>query len=81
MVSVVVVIAAVVLIEFRAIRTGDERVHHAPGYGFVLGGLIVIAIGVAGAAAESSVVALVALAAGLLSVVLGTTRHREAAAH
>ena len=46
-VSIGVLLAAIVLIEYRAIRAGDERRHHAPGYAFALGGLIVNGIGIA----------------------------------
>jgi len=80
-VSIAVLLAAVVLIEVRAVRTGDERWHHAPGYAFVMGGLIVIGVGIAAAVSEQAVIALLALSAGLLSVVLGSTRHREVTAH
>ena len=44
--SIGVLIAAIVLIEVRAVRAGDERQHHAPGYAFVMGGLILIGIGI-----------------------------------
>ena len=81
MVSIAVLLAAVVLIEFRAVRAGDERWHHAPGYALVMGGLIVIGVGIAAAVSEQVVIALLASSAGLLSVVLGATRHREAIAH
>ena len=81
LVSVAVLLAAIVLIEVRAVRMGDERRHHAPGYALVLGGLIVIGIGIAGAVSEHPAIALLASLAGLLFVVLGATRHREAIAH
>ncbi len=81
MVSVAILLAAIVLIEFRAVRAGDERLHHAPGYALVMGGLVVIGVGVAAAVTEHVVIALAASCAGLLSVALGATRHREAAAH
>ena len=80
-VTVAILLAAVVLNELRAIREGDEREHHAPGYALVLGGLIVIATGIAAAMSEHVVVALVASSAGLVVVLLGATRHREATAH
>ena len=80
-VSIAVLLATVVLIEVRAVRAGDERWHHAPGYALVMGGLIVIGVGIAAAVSEQAVIALLASSAGLLSVVLGTTRQREAAAH
>jgi small-conductance mechanosensitive channel len=81
MLSIVVLLAAIVLVEVRAIRIGDEREHHAPGYAFVMGGLIVIGFGIAAAVSEHVAIALLASSAGLLSVVLGATRHREATAH
>lgn len=81
MVSVAILVAAVVLIEIRAVRAGDERQHHAPGYALVMGGLIVIGVGIAAAASEQAVIALLASSIGLLFVVLGATRHTEAAAH
>ena len=81
MVSIAILLAAVVLIEARAVRTGDERQHHAPGYALVMGGLIVIAVGIAAAVSEQVVIALLASSGGLLAVVLGATRHTEAAAH
>jgi hypothetical protein len=79
--TTVILLTAVVLVEVRAIRTGDERQHHAPGYALVLGGLIAIGIGIAAAVSEQAFIALFASSAGLLSVVLGATRHREATAH
>jgi hypothetical protein len=81
MASIVVLIAAIVLIEIRAIRAGDERRHHAPGYALVMGGLIVIGIGIAAAASEQVAIALLASLAGLGVVALGATRHTEATAH
>jgi hypothetical protein len=80
-VSVAVLLAAVVLVEVRAVRTGDERWHHAPGYALVMGGLIAIGVGIAAAMSEQSTIALLASSAGLVSVVLGATRQKEAAAH
>ena len=81
MVSIAILLVAIVLIELRAIRMGDERLHHAPGYALVMGGLIVIGLGIAAAMSEHVAMALLASSAGLLSVVLGATRHREATAH
>ena len=80
-VSIVILLAAIVLIEVRAVRVGDEREHHAPGYAFVMGGLVVIGLGIAAAMSEQEAIALLASSAGLLSVVLGATRNREAIAH
>jgi hypothetical protein len=81
MASVVVLIAAIVLIEVRAVRAGDERRRHAPGYALVMGGLIVIGVGIAAAVSEQVVIALFASSAGLVAVALGATRHKEATAH
>lgn len=81
MVSIAVLLLAIVLIELRAIREGDEREHHAPGYAPVLGGLVLIGIGIAAAVSDLVVVALLASTVGLISVVLGATRHTEVAAH
>jgi hypothetical protein len=80
MVSIAVLVLAIVLIELRAIREGDEREHHAPGYALVLGGLVLIGVGVAAAASNLVVVALLASTLGLISVALGATRHTEATA-
>ena len=81
MVSIAILLVAIVLIELRAIRMGDERKHHAPGYALVMGGLVAIGLGIAAAMSEQEAIALLASSAGLLSVVLGATRHREAIAH
>jgi hypothetical protein len=81
MVSLAVLLAAIVLIEYRAIRAGDERRHHAPGYTLVLGGLIMIGVGIAAAASEQAAPALLASMVGLGAVVIGASRGREAAAH
>ena len=81
MVSIAVLLAAVVLIEYRAIRAGDERRQHAPGYALVLGGLVVIGIGIAAAVSEQVTLALLASLAGVGAVAMGATRHKEAAAH
>jgi hypothetical protein len=80
-VTVALLVAAIVLIEVRAVRTGDERQHHAPGYALVMGGLVVIGVGIAAAMSEHTVIALLASAAGLLLVAFGSTRHKEAIAH
>jgi hypothetical protein len=81
LVSIAALLVAVVLIELRAVRMGDERLHHAPGYALVMGGLIVIGMGIAAAVSEQALPALLASSAGLVFVVLGATRHKEAAAH
>lgn len=71
-----VLVAAIVLIELRAVRAGDERRHHAPGYALVMGGLIVIGIGIAAAVSGQVAIALLTSSAGLGAVVLGATRRR-----
>ncbi len=81
MVSVVVLLIATALIELRAVRIGDERRHHAPGYALVMGGIIVIGVGIAAAVAERAPIALLASCAGLLAVALGATRPRGLHAH
>jgi hypothetical protein len=80
-VSIAMLLLAVLLIELRAVREGDERKHHAPGYALVLGGLIAIGVGIAAAMTEQTAIALGASALGLICVVLGANRHTEAAAH
>jgi hypothetical protein len=74
--SVVILLAAVVLIEFRAIREGDERRRHAPGYALVMGGLVMIAIGIAAALTDEGPIAVLVSLAGLLAVALATTQHK-----
>jgi hypothetical protein len=81
MVSIVVLLAAILLIEYRAIRAGDERRHHAPGYTLVMGGLVMIGIGIAAASSEQAAVALLASCVGLGAVVFGAARGTEATAH
>jgi len=73
MVLIAILLLAVLLIEFRAIREGDEREHHAPGYALVMGGVVMIGIGIAGAMSDQAAMALLASAAGLILVVLGAT--------
>lgn len=81
MVSLAVLLAAIVLIEYRAIRAGDERRHHAPGYALVMGGLVMIGIGIAAAVSEQAALALLTSCAGLGAVVIGAARGTEATAH
>jgi hypothetical protein len=80
-VAVISLVVAVVFVEYRAIRTGDERGHPAPGHDLVMIGLIAIGVGIAAAATEHTLVALAALAAGLAAVIVGALRHAEATAH
>ena len=75
LVTMAILLAAVVLIEIRAIREGDERRRHAPGYALTLVGLVAIAIGIAEAISDQGPVALVLASAGLVTVALGATRH------
>jgi hypothetical protein len=79
-VSMAILAAAVVLIEIRAVREGDERRRHAPGYALVMGGLIIIGLGIAAALTEAGASALLVSMAGLAVVALGATRHREVVA-
>jgi Ca2+/Na+ antiporter len=79
MVSIAILVAAVVLIEVRAVREGDELRRHAPGYALVMGGLIMVSVGMAAALTEEGVAALLVSLAGLVAVVLGATRHKQVA--
>jgi hypothetical protein len=79
--SMAILAAAVVLIEIRAVRAGDERRYHAPGYALVMGGLIVLALGIATALTDEGALAIIVSVAGLVVVAFGATRHREAVAH
>jgi len=81
MVSIAILLSAIVIIELRAVREGDERQHHAPGYALVMGGLIMIGIGIAAAMSNDSAFAILASLAGLISVAIGATRHKEVIAH
>ena len=74
--SVVILLAAVVLIEFRAIREGDERRRHAPGYALVMGGLVMIGIGIAAALTDEGPIAVLVSLVGLMAVALATTQHK-----
>jgi hypothetical protein len=76
-VSLTLLAVAVVLVEFRAIRQGDERRHAAPGFVLVTCGVFMLAIGIAAAIADDSGIALLASLAGLGAVALGAARHRE----
>ena len=80
-VSMVALMLAIVLIELRAVRAGDEREHHAPGYAMVLGGLVLIGFGIAAAISDHGALTLLFSVVGLVSVALGATRHKEMAAH
>jgi hypothetical protein len=75
LVTMAILLAAIVLIEVRAIREGDERRRHAPGYALTLIGLVAIAIGIAEAISNHGPTALVLAGAGLVTVALGATRH------
>lgn len=81
MVTVALLLAAVVLIEIRAIREGDERRRHAPGYMLTLVGLVAISVGIAAAMSDQGMVALLLAGGGLVMVALGATRHDVVAVH
>jgi hypothetical protein len=81
MVTLALLAIAVVLIELRAVREGDERRRTAPGFALVTCGVFMLALGVAAAIAGDEAVALLASLAGLSVVALGASRHREATAH
>lgn len=77
--SIVVLLIAVVLIEYRAAREGDERKKHAPGYDLALVGLVMLGIGVGAAVADHTIIAVVASLGGLVAVALAARpRHRIA---
>jgi hypothetical protein len=79
--TLVILAAAVVLIEIRAVRAGDELRHHAPGFALVMGGLILISLGIAAALSDAGAPSLLVSTAGLVVVAFGATRHRGAMAH
>ena len=81
MATTAILLAAIVLIEFRAVREGDERRHHAPGYAAALGGLVLIGVGIALAIVEAAVLALVVSLAGLGAVAFGASRHHPSPVH
>jgi hypothetical protein len=81
LVSIAILLVAIVLIELRAVREGDERRHHAPGYAFVIGGLVFIGIGIAMAVSEASGPSLAFSVLGLIAVVYGATRHHGPTTH
>jgi uncharacterized membrane protein YhaH (DUF805 family) len=75
--TIIFLLAAVVLIELRAVHAGDERRHHAPGYGFVLGGLVALATAIGLALMDETALALLLSTLGLIAVGVGTLRdHR-----
>jgi hypothetical protein len=80
-VCLAILAAGVVLIERRAVREGDERKRTAPGFAFVTLGVFMLAVGVAAAIAGDEPVALASSSLGLVSVVLGFSRHRAVVAH
>jgi hypothetical protein len=79
MMSMVILLAAIVLIEVRAIREGDERRYRAPGYALVMGGLVLLSLGVAAALTDEEVAPLLLSVAGFAAVALGSARHRDVA--
>jgi hypothetical protein len=72
---------ALVLIEVRAIRTGDERQHAAPGFLAVTCGVILLALGVAAAIAGDETIALATSVVGLTAVTLGVATRRRVPSH
>lgn len=80
-VSLVLFAVALVLIEVRAIRAGDERQHAAPGFLSVTCGVFLLALGVAAAIAGDETVALATSAIGLAAVALGASAQRGAHSH
>ena len=81
MTTLIIFTVAVVLIELRALREGDERRHTAPGFVLVTIGVFMLAIGIAAAIAADETIALATASAGLVAVALGASAHRHAAAH
>jgi hypothetical protein len=81
MVTVAILGAAVMLIALRAFAEVDDNERHAPGFTFVMGGLVMISLGIAAALTEGTALALLASSAGLIAVVFGTTRSTEITAH
>jgi hypothetical protein len=72
---------ALVLIEVRAIRTGDERQHAAPGFLAVTCGVILLALGIGAAIAGDETIALATSAIGLAAVTLGVSARRRVPSH
>ena len=81
LVSLACLVLAVVFIEYRALRAGDERGHPVPGHDLVMVGLIAVGIGIAAAVSEQTLLALLASSVGLVTVIAGAFRHAEASAH
>lgn len=79
LVTITFLLAAILLIELRAVHAGDERQHHAPGYVLVLGGLVAIASGIAMALTDEALFALLFSTLGFIAVGLGTIRGYEPA--
>jgi hypothetical protein len=74
LVTIGALLAAIVLIEFRAVRAGDERRHHATGYAYVLIGLVAIVSAIAMALTHEALLALVLAVVGFVAVAFGSTR-------
>jgi hypothetical protein len=72
---------ALVLIEVRAIRTGDERQQAGPGFLSVTCGVILLALGVAAAIAGDETIALATSAVGLAAVAVGASARRRVPSH
>jgi hypothetical protein len=80
-VALVLFAIALVLVEVRAVRTGDEREHAAPGFLAVTCGVFLLAIGVAAAIAGDETVALATSAIGLAAVALGASSQHGVPSH
>jgi hypothetical protein len=80
-VSLVIFGLALVLIEVRAIRTGDERQHAAPGFLAVTCGVILLALGVGAAIAGDETIALATSVVGLAAVTIGVSARRRVPSH
>lgn len=72
---------ALVLIEVRAVRTGDERQHAGPGFVSITCGVILLALGLAAAIAGHETIALASSAIGLAAVALGASARHGVSAH
>jgi hypothetical protein len=77
--SMATLAAAIIIIEIRAVREDESR-QHAPGFALVMGGLVMIALGIAASIESTGASPLLASFAGLATVTFGATRHRETAA-
>ena len=80
--TITFMLAAIVLIELRAVRAGDEREHHAPGYAYVLIGLVALSSAIGMALMDQTLFAMLLSTVGLMSVGVGTLgEQRHAGSH